>query len=107
MNKDIATLPLVWQVLAYCLLGLGLLFVVGFILRYTTNLPWKIHEEGKHLVAMSANVGAFFVLYIGLGLFPEFPGRAAVRLGLLVALVANCGWRWVLLEKHLRERKPR
>jgi hypothetical protein len=52
---------------------------------------------------MSANVGAFFVLYLVLAVWPEFPGRGAIRFVLLIAIVTNCGWRWYLYRKDLRE----
>ncbi len=105
MSQTIRSLPPVWAAVAYALLGLGVLFTFGFIARYVTNLPWSRTEEGRHLVAMSANVGAFFVLYSVLAVWPDFPGRNAIRMTLFVVLVANCGRRWWLLERYLRERR--
>lgn len=105
MSQSIRALPPAWAAIAYALLGIGLFFVAGFLIRYMTRLPWAESPEGRHLVAVSANVGAFFALYLALTIWPEFPGRTAVRMALFVAIVINCGWRWWLLEKHLRERK--
>jgi predicted permease len=105
MIRDIQALPVWASVLAYTVLALGLVFVTGFILRYVVKLPWSDSEEGRHLVAMSANIGAFFVVYLLLAIWPELPGRSAIRIGLLFLLVGNCGWRWWLLEKYLREHK--
>jgi len=105
MNSTISALPLPWAIFAYSVLGLGLFFVLGFLGRYTTSLPWARTEEGRHLVAVSANIGAFFLLYTVLAIWPDFPGRGGLRIVLLVAIVANSGWRWWLLEKHLKERR--
>lgn len=105
MIREIQALPPLWFALAYGALVLGLVFVVAFIGRYTATLPWTRTEEGRHLVAMSATVGAFFALYLLLAVWPELPGRSVIRLGLLLVLVGNCGWRYALLERHLRERR--
>lgn len=102
MNTTINAMPVEWQVFAYTVLGLGTVFVLGFLIEYMVRLPWASSPEGRHLVAMSANVGAFFVLYLVLAVWPEFPGRGIARIGLLVAIVANCGVRWWLLRRHLR-----
>lgn len=104
MIHTMRSLPLVWELVAYGVLGWGLLAVLLFLGRYTTNLPWFSSEEGRHLVAMSANIGAFFVVYLVQAVW-EFPGRGVVMLVLLVGLVASCTWRWLLLERHLRERR--
>jgi len=104
--KEIQTLPLWGQILGYGLLILGTVFVAGFLIRYRHFTPWpNLTEEGRHLIAMSANIGAFFVVYLALIIWPEFPGRSFIRIGLLVGLVANCGWRWRLLEKANRPPK--
>jgi hypothetical protein len=103
VNRDIAALPLWAMIVAYVALGYGVFIVAGFLIRYMTKLPWRETEEGRHLVAMSANVGAFFVLYLALTIWPEFPGRSLVRFGLFFLLLANCTRRWYLLEEHFAE----
>lgn len=105
MNRDIQSLPPVWSLVAYILLGLGVVAVAWFLGRYMTKLPWAQTEEGRHLVAFSASVGAFFVLYLLLAVWPTLPGRSVIRFTLLTALIVNCWWRVWLLEKHLRERR--
>lgn len=107
MNATISELPLVWKLVAFGLLVLGIVFVFGFIADYTSHLPWTSSEEGRHLVAMSANVGAFLLLYTALAIWPDMPLRNIVRLVLFAALIGNCGWRWWLLRKYLRSRRRR
>lgn len=107
MNQTIAELPLAWKLVAFGLLILGTVFVFGFLGRYMTTLPWSSTEEGRHLVAMSANVGGFLLLYTVLAVWPDMPYRNIVRLALFVVLIGNCGRQWWLLEKHLRARRAR
>ncbi len=105
MNQQISTMPQPWATIAYVLLGLVWLSCGLFLVRYTRRLPWAGTSEGRHLVAMSANVFCFATLYIVRAIWPDFPGRGAVLFVLLVGLTINTVWRLVLLEKHLRERK--
>jgi hypothetical protein len=105
MIRDIQELPWWAEVLGYGLLSLGLVFVLGFLVRYRMINTWvTLTEEGKHLVAMSANIGAFFVVYLVLAIWPDLPRWlvSMIRLTLLVGLVLNCGWRWLLLERYRR-----
>lgn len=105
MIKAINSMPTGWSIFAYIVLGIGAVSVAGFLVRYMANLPWRSTEEGRHLVAMSASVGAFFAVYLVQAFIPDWPGRAYVMVALLVALVANCVWRWVMLERHLARRR--
>jgi hypothetical protein len=107
VNSTIDSLPLGWKLYALGLLFLGIVFVLLFLGRYTRKLPWASTEEGKHLVAMSAVIGGFLILYLALAAWPDMPYRHAVRLVLFTALVAVLGHRWWLLEAHLRERRRR
>lgn len=102
MNGAISTLPLWLSLIAYGILALGVVFAAGFITDYLVHTR-HIGEIGRHMVAMTANVGAFFVLYLVLGIWPNFPGRNIIRFVLLIAIVANCGWRWHLYRKSVRE----
>lgn len=101
MIRAINSLPLGWTIFAYIVLGWGLFVVLLFLARYVVKLPWTQTEEGKHLVAMSSSVGAFFLLYVIQAFVPNIPGRAYIMVVLLVALVVTCTWRWVILEKRL------
>lgn len=102
MNATIVAMPGWLQVIAYGLLGLGVVFVVGFIVDYVSHTN-HIDDIGRHMVAMSANVGGFFVLYLVRAVWPEFPGRGALLFIGLIALVTNCGIRWRLYRKSVRE----
>jgi len=101
--RAIQVLPWYLSMFGYVLLAIGLIEIVGFIIRYVTNFHRRT-EEGRHLIAMSANIGAFFAVYLVQLIWPEIPGRSFILLGLLLFLVINCGRRWYLLERHLRER---
>src|SRR5262245_35684260 len=105
MIRAINSMPLGWTIFAYVVLGWGFVSVVLFVVRYVTNLPWSKSEEGRHLVALSVSIGAFFLLYLIQAFVPEFTGRKYLLVLLLVGLVANCTWRWLLLEKYLRSRR--
>lgn len=105
MIRAINSLPLGWALFAYGVLGWGLVVVCLFLTRYMIELGWRTTEEGRHLVAMSANVGAFFLIYVIQLFIPDWSWRPILMLVLLVALVVNCTWRWVLLEKHLKIRR--
>lgn len=102
MNGAISALPWWAAAIAYAILGLGVFFVVGFIVEYVTRTN-HIDEIGRHMVAMSANLGAFFTLYLALAVWPEFPGRNVIRFILLIAIVSNCGVRWYLYRKSRRD----
>jgi hypothetical protein len=104
MTRAIQQLPWYLSVIGYALMAIGLIEIVGFIFRYMTNFHGRT-EEGKHLIAMSANLGAFFLVHLVQLVWPALPGRPYILLGLLIYLVVNCGRRWQLLERHLRERK--
>lgn len=103
MIRAINDLPIGWRILAYAVLAWGLIVVVLFLGRYTRKLPWADSPEGRHLVAMSSNIGAFFLVYLVQAIWPEIPGRRYILIGLLLTMVINCTRRWLLLEKHLRE----
>lgn len=105
MINTVRSLPLVWELLAYGVLAWGLLSVLLFLGRYMTSLPWSSTPEGRHLVAMSGNIGAFFLVYLVQAVWPGLPGRRYILIVLLIGLVASCTWRWLLLERHLRERR--
>lgn len=105
MNQQISAMPQPWAAIAYTLLALVWLSCGWFLVRYTTRLPWAQHAEGRHLVAMSANVFGFATLYIVRAIWPDFPSRGTILFVLLIGLTANTVWRAVLLEKHLRDRR--
>lgn len=102
MNAQLSAYPWPWGLVAYAVLGVGWLAVVYFLAAYMITSPWTSTEVGRHLVAMTACVGAFFTLYLLLAIFPDLPGKGLIRLVLLVLLVAACVWRAVMLTRYLR-----
>lgn len=105
MTRDIQALPLWAQIFGYGLLALGLVFAVVFLVRYRMITAWRqLTEEGRHLVAMTANLGAFFVVQLVISVWPDLPRELTMtlRLSLMVGLVANLGWRWLMLERYRR-----
>lgn len=102
MNAQLSAYPWPWNLVAYSILGIGWLSVVVFLVWYTRVEPWFSTDVGRHLVSFSASVGAFFTLYLLLALFPDLPGKGAIRFVLLIAIVANCVWRLVLFAHYRR-----
>lgn len=102
MSRDVEALPLWAKLIAYAVLGTGWLASAWFIARYGTTRPWFGSEVGRHLMAMSISVGAFFTLYLALAIWPEFPGRTVIRFALLILLVTTVVWRAIIFEKQDR-----
>lgn len=102
MNGSISALPPAWASVAYGLLALGVFFTTGFVVDYRVHTR-HVDAIGRHMIAMTTNLDAFFVLYLGLAIWPEFPGRDGIRFFLFVMIVANCGWRWYLYRKTRKE----
>jgi NADH:ubiquinone oxidoreductase subunit 4 (subunit M) len=98
----INSLPPWASAIAYGLLVLGVFFTVGFVIDYRVHTA-HVDEIGRHMAAMTLNLAAFFLLYLVLAVWPEFPGRDAIRFVLFVAIIANCGWRWYLYRKTRKE----
>lgn len=106
MNSAITTYPIFWQVFAYVLLGLGLVGCWGFLARYTWTYSWWRSEEGSHIAAFSAALGLFLTFYVLVAVWPNLPGRGAIRLALFVLLVSVILWRWWLFERtRFRDRR--
>jgi hypothetical protein len=95
--------PWPWNLIAYSILGAGWLVVVVFLARYTTTEPWFSTDAGRHLVSFSANVGAFFTLWLVLTVFPDLPFQGPIRFILLIAIVSNCVWRLVILVRTQKQ----
>jgi hypothetical protein len=102
VNAQLSAYPWPWSLVAYIVLGIGWVAVVWFLARYMIKADWFATEIGRHLVAFSGCVGGFFTLYLMLAIWPDFPGRGAIRIALLFALVSVCVWRAWLLEKTFR-----
>jgi hypothetical protein len=105
MIRAINSLPGGWEVAAYTALAWGLIVALTFLVRYMWNLPWRSTEEGRHIVAFTASVAAFYLLYVVQSLIRDWWFRPYLLVILLFALTANLTWRWIILEKHLAARR--
>lgn len=90
------TLP-VW--LRVALFAFGALGSWLFIYRYMRTYRWWTTELGRHMIAFSAVVGAWFTYIPFILLWPDFPGRAAIGTVLLVVLVFTVWWRVWMFER--------
>lgn len=105
MIRDINSLSPTAALIAYIVLGIGFVAAWWFVIRYMIKLPWFSTEEGRHLVAMTSVVGAFFTLYLITALFPNLPGEKYIKIGLMVALVGTLVWRVTMLERAIARRE--
>jgi hypothetical protein len=107
----VASLPQLYRVLVYVLLCEGIFACWAFVALYSFNHRWWHNDIGRHLVALSACLGAL-LSYVGLlVLCPDMPWRDAIGMGLFVSLIAVVNQRlWVFGRYDLarkRERKAR
>lgn len=104
MVRAVSALPLGWKIFALLLLVVGTLSTLMFIGRYVATLPWYKSAEGRHLIAMTGSVAAFFLVYVIQLLIPDWSWRPYLMLALLLVLVVVCVWRYFMLEHYLRTR---
>lgn len=67
-----------------------------------TRGGWRHTPAGRHVMGLSAALGALLTLIAVARLWPDFPGRAWVTLGLFAVLVAQLVWQCVLLHRAQR-----
>ena len=92
-----------WLMYTYeALLFVGAFSCWGFIFRYVTKFKMST-PIGRHLVAMSAIVGAFLTYAAIATIWPGAPGRVWIRTILFIALVVALVLRWVMFERLLRK----
>lgn len=102
MTNQIAALDLGWRLLAYVLLGVGSVGCWWFIARYTSLYKWWRNDFGRHLIALSSCLGLFYTYYVAVVIWPDLPGRTAIRLALFVALTGTIMWRVIIFERVAR-----
>jgi len=89
-------LPSVGKLLVYALLAEGILACWAFVILYSILHKWWGNQFGRHLVALSACLGAFLTYYGLLVFWPDMPARDTVRMVLFVALILVINQRlWV------------
>lgn len=108
MNRDIQMLPLWARVLAFGLLTIGTSASWIFVGWYGCTRAWSSSAMGRHIIAFSSVVAAFFTLYLVLMIWPNLPGRSTIRFTLLICLVGVVVWRLVIFAvEDWRDRRPR
>lgn len=107
----LASLPGFFRGLVYVLLGEGIVACWAFVALYSFNHKWWHNDIGRHLVALSACLGALLTFYGLLVFWPDMPGKDAVRMVLFVSLIIVINQRlWVFGRYDLakkREQKRR
>lgn len=105
MSTQLAAYPLGWRIYAYVLLGVGIFGCWAFVALYTKKYRWWTDPFGQHLVAFSACLGLFLTYYGVLVVWPDMPGRGAVRLALFTLLTVVIVWRLVLFGRFTRAKE--
>jgi len=101
------TLPTWLQVVYFALLGTGALAGWAFVVRYVTTYRWWSTELGTHLVVFSSVVSLWFTYFLIVVIWPDFPGKTAIRTALFVVLVVAVVWRFVMFERLRRKTKEK
>lgn len=102
MSRAIEAYPLGWKIYALVLLALGIVGCWAFVYRYARTYRWWGNEFGRHLVAFSSCLGLFLSYYAVVVVFPNMPGKDAIRLTLFTILVVVILWRLLLFERIKR-----
>lgn len=97
------TLPTWLQVVYLVLLGTGALAGWAFVIRYMITYKWWSTELGRHLVVFSSVVSSWFTYFLIVVIWPDLPGKTAIRTILFVVLVAATVWRFWMFERLRRK----
>lgn len=105
----LTSLPTFWRVVVYALLGEGIVACWSFVALYSFNHRWWHNDIGRHLVALSACLGALLTFYGLLTFWPDMPYRDVIRMVLFVSLIVVINQRlWVFGRYELaRKREQR
>lgn len=104
----LASLPTAWRVVVYVLLGEGIVACWSFVALYSLNHKWWHNDIGRHLVALSACLGALLTFYGLLVFWPDMPGRDIIRMILFVSLIVVINQRlWVFGRYELAKTRQR
>lgn len=99
------TLPTWLQVVYLVLLVTGALAGWVFVGRYMQTYRWFSTELGRHLITFSSCLAAFESYYVLALIFPNLPGKTAIRTGLFIVLTVAIVWRLVMFERLRRATK--
>ena len=78
---------------------------VAFIVRYSMTNRWWKNVFGRHLISMSASLGALGLFSLLVLVWPGMPGRGVIRMVLFTLLALTVVWRVVVFERYQRARK--
>jgi hypothetical protein len=92
------SLPGWLETLYFVLLSIGAVGCWWFVARYVTTFRWYSTPLGAHLVVFSSIVGAWFTYFLAVFIWPDLPGKTAIRSALFVILTVAVVWRVVLFE---------
>lgn len=83
----------------------------AFIIRYWMTNRWWRNDFGRHLMSMSAALGALGAFSLLVLVWPDLPARGLVRMVLFFLLALTVVWRIVVFERYelakRRERRSR
>src|SRR2546423_726766 len=94
-----STLPVWLRVALFTFGATGSWF---FIYRYMRTYRWWSTALGRHMIAFSAIVGAWFTYIPIVLIWPQIPGRNAIGTVLIVVLVLTVWWRVWMFERLRR-----
>lgn len=97
--------PTLW--VAYALVAMMFLGAAFFAVMYHfgSSGEWKHSDVGRHLMAFTVSVAYFSFALLTTVAFGDYPGRTAVNLSAMAALMGVCWWRCIMYA--VRWRKPR
>lgn len=98
-----ATLPPWLRVLTEIVLIIGAVASWLFIFRYMAKFRWWTTDIGRHLIAVSACLGAFYSYSAVAVVWPDVPGRVWVRGVLFVLITITIVWRLIMFERVQRQ----
>lgn len=69
---------------------------------WSTRGDWRRTAAGRHIMLITANLGLLMSLIVAARVWPDYPGRQAITAAAFAALVAQIGWRIVLMHRAQR-----
>lgn len=79
-------------------------FVIGYHLL--SGGGWRRSAAGRHLMQLSGGLGVLMTLIVAARVWPGYPGRPWVTLGVFAYVVVQMIWRCVLLHRAQRSDAP-
>lgn len=89
-------------VILYTLLAIGIASGWAFAIGYTLVFKWWTEESTTHIWVFSFDVTLFCTYYMLIAVWPEVPGRDAIRALLFVVLIGSMVWRFLIFIRSWR-----